>query len=87
MHASFILIDIKVNLISWSYIYFNFFLFWILIILVNELKKIGFDLLESEGELAGGFSIEFSELNFALLVLSEYIYFIILLFTLDLLIL
>ena len=77
INSSFNLIEIKVNILSWSYLFFNFFLaFWVLIILINEIKKIGFDILESEGELAGGFSIEFSELNFALLVLSEYIYFI-----------
>lgn len=88
INSSFSLIEIKVNLLSGSYLYFNFFfILWFLIIIVTEVKKIGFDVIESEGELASGFFIEFSQLNFALLVLSEYIIFVTLLLLLIILLL
>ncbi len=81
INGSFNILNLKLNQINISYILFCYFLFiWILIIFVNELKKIGFDIIESEGELAGGFTIEFSEINFALLILSEYTNFISFLF-------
>lgn len=47
-------------------------LFWI--VLLTEIKKIPFDVSESEAELASGYMIEYSGSNFAVLVISEYIY-------------
>ena len=48
------------------------FFFWITIL--TELKKIPFDVSESEAELGSGFLIEYSSVNFAIFVVSEYIY-------------
>lgn len=52
-------------------------LFWITIL--TEIKKIPFDVSESEAELGSGYMIEYSSSNFALFVISEYIYIIVLL--------
>ena len=52
-------------------------LFWITIL--TEIKKIPFDVGESEAELGSGFLIEYSATNFAIFVVSEYIYIILLL--------
>lgn len=52
-------------------------LFWITIL--TEIKKIPFDVSESEAELGSGFLIEYSSTNFAIFVVSEYIYIIIML--------
>jgi NADH-quinone oxidoreductase subunit H len=52
-------------------------LFWITIL--TEIKKIPFDVSESESELGSGFMIEYSASNFALFIISEYIYIIVLL--------
>ena len=52
-------------------------LFWITIL--TEIKKIPFDVGESEAELGSGFLIEYSATNFAIYVISEYIYILLLL--------
>lgn len=52
-------------------------LFWITIL--TEIKKIPFDVSESEAELGSGFLIEYSSVNFAIFVVSEYIYILIML--------
>ena len=47
-------------------------LFWI--ILLTEVKKIPFDVTESEAELGSGYLIEYSGMGFALYIISEYSY-------------
>ena len=47
-------------------------LFWI--ILLTEVKKIPFDVTESEAELGSGYLIEYSGIGFALFIISEYSY-------------
>lgn len=51
-------------------------LFWI--ILLTEIKKIPFDVTESETELGSGYLIEYSGMGFALFIISEYCYLLIL---------
>jgi NADH-quinone oxidoreductase subunit H len=48
-----------------------------IITMLTEIKKIPFDVAESEAELGSGYMVEYSGINFALLVLSEYIFIII----------
>ena len=49
------------------------------ITILTEIKKIPFDVSKSEAELGSEYMIEYSGSNFALFVISEYIYIIILL--------
>ena len=51
-------------------------LFWI--ILLTEVKKIPFDVTESEAELGSGYLVEYSGMGFALYIISEYCYILIL---------
>ena len=44
--------------------------FWI--VLLTEIKKVPFDVSESEAELGSGYLIEYSGFNFALFIISEY---------------
>ena len=57
-------------------------LFWI--VLLTEIKKIPFELGESETELASGYLIEYSSVNFAILVISEYLTLVVLLLAFNL---
>ena len=50
-------------------------LFWI--ILLTEIKKIPFDVTESEAELGSGYLVEYSGMGFALYIISEYSYILI----------
>lgn len=45
--------------------------FWI--ILLTEIKKVPFDVSESEAELSSGYLIEYSGFNFALFIIAEYV--------------
>jgi len=53
-------------------------LFWV--ILITELKKIPFDVTESEAELGSGYLVEYSGMGFALFILTEYCYLLIICF-------
>ncbi len=44
--------------------------FWI--VMLTEIKKVPFDVSESEAELSSGYLIEYSGFNFALFIISEY---------------
>ena len=50
-----------------------------LIILLTEVKKIPFDVTESEAELGSGYLVEYGGMGFALYIISEYCYILILL--------
>ena len=56
--------------------------YWI--VLLTEIKKVPFDVSESEAELGSGYLIEYSGFNFALFIIAEYtaILFLVSLFTL-----
>lgn len=45
-------------------------LFWV--VMLTELKKVPFDVSESEAELSSGYLIEYSGFNFALFIIAEY---------------
>ena len=57
--------------------------FWT--VLLTEVKKIPFDVGEAETELASGYLIEYSSVNFAILVISEYLTISVLLLTFNIL--
>jgi NADH-quinone oxidoreductase subunit H len=40
--------------------------------MLTELKKVPFDVSESEAELSSGYLIEYSGFNFALFIIAEY---------------
>ena len=48
-----------------------------IIILLTEIKKIPFDVTESEAELGSGYLVEYSGMAFALYIISEYCYIVI----------
>ena len=50
-------------------------LYWIIVL--TEIKKIPFDVTESEAELGSGYLIEYSGMGFALFIISEYCYILI----------
>nr|YP_003331398.1 NADH dehydrogenase subunit 1 [Aplidium conicum]CAX68847.1 NADH dehydrogenase subunit 1 [Aplidium conicum] len=54
------------------FLFFFLFFFWFCVILA-ELNRTPFDLVEGESELVGGFNVEYSGSGFTLLFLSEYV--------------
>nr|CAX68865.1 NADH dehydrogenase subunit 1 [Diplosoma listerianum] len=74
----FFLMIMKTGSFAWEiFNYFNFFFFffiimWIIMMLA-ELNRTPFDLVEGESELVGGYNVEFSGSGFTLLFLAEYL--------------
>ena len=57
---------------DWGVVEFFLCVIWLVLIL-SELNRTPFDLVERESELVSGFNVEYSGYGFTLLFLSEYI--------------